>query len=87
MPQTTSMAYRCPLAHVWVALASRNPACGNEVVVCYPFQFIVPGLFPFTNTAPPPCPLTPPATGACCPAGYAAPAPGLTLTATGCHQA
>ena len=53
-----------------------SPVCGNQVTVCFPFEFIVPGLFPFTNA--------PPAT---CPAGYAAPASGLTLTATGCHQA
>jgi len=58
------------------SVTSPSPACGNEVTVCYPFQFLIPGLFPFTNTAP-----------ASCPKGYSAPALGLTLTATGCHQA
>jgi Flp pilus assembly protein TadG len=53
-----------------------SPVCGNQVTVCYPFQFIVPGLFPFTNATP-----------AACPAGYTAPASGLTLYASGCHQA
>lgn len=57
------------------ALTSPNPACGNQVTVCYPFTFIVPNLFPFTNSV------------AGCPASYTAPTQGLTLTATGCHQA
>ena len=53
-----------------------SPSCGNQVTICFPFEFIVQGLFPFSNTTP-----------AACPAGYAAPAAGLTLIATGCHQA
>ena len=58
------------------AVTYPNPACGNQVRVCYPFQFLVPTLFPFRNAVP-----------ANCPAGYAAPSTGLTLIATGCHQA
>ncbi len=58
------------------SVTSPSPACGNEVTVCFPFQFMVPALFPFTNTAP-----------ATCPKSYSAPTPGLTLIATGCHQA
>ena len=58
------------------SVTNPNPACGNEVTVCYPFEFLLPGLFPFTNAKP-----------ATCPAAYNAPALGLTLTATGCHQA
>jgi Flp pilus assembly protein TadG len=57
------------------SLTNPSPACGNQVTVCYPFTFIVPNLFPFTNTV----------TG--CPNNYTAPTKGLTLTATGCHQA
>ncbi len=53
-----------------------SPSCGNQVTICFPFEFIVQGLFPFSNTTP-----------AACPAGYTAPAAGLTLIATGCHQA
>src|SRR6266566_936742 len=34
------------------SVTSPSPACGNEVTVCFPFQFMVPALFPFTNTAP-----------------------------------
>ena len=63
-------------AGVVFSVTSPSPACGNEVTVCYPFQFLIPTLFPFTNTAP-----------TSCPTAYAAPVPGLTLTATGCHQA
>jgi hypothetical protein len=55
---------------------SPPPACGNQVVACYPFQFMVPYLFPFHNSPP-----------AACPGGYAPPSTGLTLIATGCHQA
>jgi Flp pilus assembly protein TadG len=58
------------------SVTSPNPACGNQVTVCYPFTFLVPTLFPFRNTAP-----------STCPVGYTAPTTGLTLTATGCHQA
>jgi len=58
------------------AFTSPNPDCGNQVKVCYPFQFMVPTLFPFTNATPPGCPQ-----------GYTAPTTGLTLMATGCHQA
>ena len=57
------------------SLTSPSPACGNQVTVCYPFTFIVPTLFPFSNTV------------AGCPNNYTAPTVGLTLTATGCHQA
>jgi len=57
------------------SLTNPSPACGNQVTVCYPFTFIVPTLFPFSNSV------------AGCPAGYAPPTAGLTLTATGCHQA
>jgi hypothetical protein len=53
-----------------------SPSCGNQVTMCFPFEFIVPALFPFSGTTP-----------AACPAGYTAPTSGLTLVATGCHQA
>jgi Flp pilus assembly protein TadG len=53
-----------------------SPSCGNQVTMCFPFTFIVQGLFPFTNATP-----------ASCPVGYTAPASGLTLIVTGCHQA
>lgn len=62
-----------------------GPACGNLVTVCFPFQFIAPALFPFTNTAPAACAGSPP-TVPCCPPTYSAPATGLTLNAIGCHQ-
>ena len=58
------------------AVTYPQPDCGNQVRVCYPFQFLVPTLFPFKNSVP-----------ADCPAGYSAPSTGLTLIATGCHQA
>ena len=58
------------------AVTNPAPACGNEVTVCYPFQFLIPGLFPFSNTPP-----------ASCPNSYSPPSSGLTLVATGCHQA
>jgi len=66
-----------------------GPACGNLVIVCYPFQFLLPGLFPFTNTAPPACPAVadPTPSEPCCPAGYTQPTSGLTLHFAGCHQA
>jgi len=57
------------------SLTNPSPACGNQVTVCYPFTFIVPTLFPLTNSV------------AGCPNNYVPPTKGLTLTATGCHQA
>jgi TadE-like protein len=53
-----------------------TPDCGNQVTMCYPFKFMVPTLFPFTNATP-----------GNCPQGYTAPTTGLTLIAVGCHQA
>ena len=58
------------------SVTSPSPACGNQVTVCYPFQFLIPTLFPFSNTP-----------SASCPKSYSAPSLGLTLIATGCHQA
>ncbi|HEX2645636.1 MAG TPA: pilus assembly protein TadG-related protein [Candidatus Dormibacteraeota bacterium] len=78
----TSRSRRCRSADIDVgndivfSLTNPSPACGNQVTVCYAFTFIVPTLFPFSNTLP-----------ASCPPNYNPPTQGLTLTATGCHQA